>query len=80
MVLLRKKIVGQGKTRVCNQTCYDAKSPKCHCICGGKNHGWGLTVARQNVRDYFLPLVEAQEAKVLEVVRHQEALPFGDRA
>ncbi len=80
MVLLRQKIIGQGKARVCNQSCYEAKSPVCHCICGGKNHGQGERQARINVREIFLPLIEAQEAKVMEAVRHQEQLPFGDSA
>jgi len=33
MILMR-----EGK-RQCNARCYNAKHPKCRCICGGENHG-----------------------------------------
>lgn len=32
----------------CDARCYEATSPDCDCICGGKNHGKGLTQARAN--------------------------------
>lgn len=80
MVLLRQKIVGHGRTRVCNETCYNARCRECHCICGGKNHGVGVSTARQMVREFFVPLIETMGAKTLEAVRYQEKLPFGDEA
>ncbi len=30
-----------GRKRQCNATCHNAKKPKCHCICHGRNHGCG---------------------------------------
>lgn len=38
MTILTQKI-GSGRTRVCNGTCHNAKTPKCKCICGGRYHG-----------------------------------------
>ena len=32
----------------CDERCYNAKHPKCECICGGRNHGVGLLQALQN--------------------------------
>lgn len=39
------KIIGR-----CDSNCYDAKTPDCACICGGRNHGRGLgpAAARTN--------------------------------
>jgi len=25
----------------CDARCHDAKTPKCNCVCGGRNHGCG---------------------------------------
>lgn len=35
----------------CDVRCHGAKTPKCTCICGGKNHGAGSQAAEQNVRE-----------------------------
>lgn len=32
----------------CDARCYNAKTPECDCICGGKNHGAGLKQAAEN--------------------------------
>jgi len=37
-----------GKMLRCDERCYNAKSTKCVCICGGKNHGVGLIQALSN--------------------------------
>lgn len=37
-----------GFARRCNATCYNAKTPTCNCICGGRNHGVGLQQAVAN--------------------------------
>ncbi len=34
----------------CDAKCYNATSPECHCICGGKNHGAGAKQAAENTR------------------------------
>src|SRR5258708_23234521 len=80
MVLLRQKIIGQGKARVCNQSCYEAKSPVCHCICGGKNHRQSERPTRINVREIFLPPIEAQKGQSREEGRHPTQMPRCDTA
>ena len=39
----------EGCVGRCDARCYLARSKKCHCICGGKNHGSGFTQATLNV-------------------------------
>lgn len=34
----------------CDAKCYNATSPGCECVCGGKNHGAGLTQAVDNTK------------------------------
>lgn len=31
-------LIKSGEFR-CDAKCYNAKEPKCNCICGGRNHG-----------------------------------------
>jgi hypothetical protein len=38
----------EGERR-CDEKCYGASGGKCGCVCGGMNHGKGLSVAMQNV-------------------------------
>ena len=33
-------------TGSCDARCYNAKGPKCKCVCGGLNHGVGLMEAK----------------------------------
>lgn len=35
----------------CDARCYNAKTPDCTCICGGKNHGAGQEKAIDNTRE-----------------------------
>jgi hypothetical protein len=42
----------------CDAHCYEAKTPHCHCICGGKNHGAGLKKAQDNTREYCEQWIE----------------------
>lgn len=37
----------------CDASCYDAKYPKCVCICGGVNHGKGHSQASENTRELY---------------------------
>lgn len=53
MILMTQK-VGQGPTQRCDERCYNAKSGKCECICGGRNHGVGIEKALDNVQTMFL--------------------------
>lgn len=32
----------------CDARCYNAKTPDCDCICGGKNHAVGINKAGEN--------------------------------
>ncbi len=40
---LKEKFLGS-----CNAKCYDAKGDRSACVCGGVNHGKGLTQAARN--------------------------------
>lgn len=43
-ILIRKNKDGAITGR-CNAKCYNAKGKKCHCVCGGVNHGMGRNEA-----------------------------------
>ena len=47
----------------CDAKCYDATCPDCDCICGGRNHGAGLAVARDNTRELADDWVKAYAAR-----------------
>lgn len=47
----------------CDARCYDATSPDCDCVCGGKNHGVGLQQAAQNTIADAAAWLDAQEQK-----------------
>lgn len=38
----------EGVCEFCDERCYNAKGKKCDCVCGGINHGKGLTRAIKN--------------------------------
>lgn len=46
-IILRKNKDG-AITGMCNARCYNAKGKKCHCVCGGDNHGKGINYAIMN--------------------------------
>ena len=48
MATLIRQIVSDGRKRVCNSRCYNAKRIKCGCICNGLNHSKGLKQATEN--------------------------------
>ncbi len=52
----------------CDAKCYNAKTPDCDCICGGKNHGTGLEQAIENTREQVDEWLEryAQEKRLTE--------------
>jgi len=41
-----------GPGRRCDANCYNAKSPRCRCICGGQNHGVGPDQAAANTTEF----------------------------
>lgn len=47
----------------CDARCYNATSPTCNCICGGKNHGVGQQQAESNVRAYTQAKLDEIQAK-----------------
>ncbi len=52
-------IVGNlDKERHCDARCYDAESGECGCVCGGRNHGAGLTRAQEITADMASELLE----------------------
>jgi hypothetical protein len=48
MVTLLSVGNSEGERR-CDARCHDATEPDCDCICGGRYHGKGLQVAREQV-------------------------------
>lgn len=48
----------EGCVGRCDAKCYNAQSPDCDCICGGKNHGAGLEQAAENTREMVDDWVE----------------------
>lgn len=67
---------GDGETRRCDSHCYDAKSPDCTCVCGGKNHGAGLKKAAENVREHMADVIAKLEGKNTTVTVDREADSF----
>ena len=58
MVTLISTGTSSGKKGRCDARCYNAKSKKCKCCCGGMNHGAGLQNAAQNTQQYADQLVK----------------------
>lgn len=40
-----------GKTCRCDDTCHQARTPHCRCICGGRYHGSGTTAVGKRDQD-----------------------------
>ncbi len=59
-------LIRQGN-RKCDATCYNARAPKCCCICGGKNHGVGRDKAVDNNRRLFGMKAESRYEIVSDV-------------
>jgi hypothetical protein len=53
----------EGCTGRCDANCHNATSPECHCICGGMNHGVGLSKARENTQKYVEEWIDDWEKK-----------------
>lgn len=74
----------QGCVGRCDARCHEATQPKCKCICGGRNHGVGLTQARENTKkisDVYIKenLAKPDERADLRVFRNEEQmLMFAD--
>lgn len=48
----------EGCVGRCDAKCYEASSPDCDCVCGGRNHGAGQQRAMENTREMALGWVE----------------------
>ena len=44
-----------GMVGRCDSRCYEAQSPECDCICGGRNHGLRLERALESTADLVDP-------------------------
>jgi predicted methyltransferase MtxX (methanogen marker protein 4) len=47
-----------GCTGKCDANCYNATTPHCDCICGGRNHGVGERQARDNTAKYAEEMIK----------------------
>lgn len=43
-----KVVNSNGMVGRCDARCHEAKTPDCHCICGGAFHGIGSEAARED--------------------------------
>jgi len=50
-MIILKAFNSAGQTGRCDSRCYDAKTKRCRCCCGGKNHGVGLNQAIKNAEE-----------------------------
>ncbi len=51
MVTLITVEYSSGLKRRCDSRCYNSRTSKCTCVCGGRNHGKGLPAAVDNTRE-----------------------------
>jgi hypothetical protein len=63
----------EGERR-CDEKCYSAKTAKCTCICGGKNHGVGLKQAQDNVHQIAERIIADHNLKI----KDHQIIMFGD--
>jgi len=52
----------QGCIGRCDARCYNARDPKCTCICGGRNHGIGRARAVQGTPEWIDELLNQLDA------------------
>lgn len=50
----------------CDEKCYDAKEPKCDCVCGGMNHGRGQEEAIENTQNHSKNIMKTWQKKHIE--------------
>ncbi|MDR7400506.1 MAG: hypothetical protein QN144_14515 [Armatimonadota bacterium] len=69
--------------RRCDARCYNAKQPKCSCVCNGANHGKGFTGALEQTRDMVGELLQRasrDNARILltpQVIEAEPTAPGG---
>ena len=64
-----------GVRRRCDSHCYNAKKPKCRCICSGRNHGVGLAQAQENTSRISEALLERARAEDRTVIITRDREP-----
>jgi len=71
MVTLIQESKTSGRRRRCGAKCYDAKRPRCVCVCDGRNHGKGFRAAMQITYELYLHELQEVESgeKSLDQVR-----------
>jgi len=52
-----------GQQGRCDAKCYNARHPRCVCICGGRNHGVGLRQAAINTAQEAMEWIEKADVK-----------------
>lgn len=62
----------------CDAKCYEAVAGECHCVCGGANHGAGLSRARDNVRGLLRRQLEVMERHGFELRFEEDQLALFD--
>jgi len=53
MTILIAAYANDQKITACDERCYGAITNRCHCICGGINHGVGEEKAIVNTREHY---------------------------
>ena len=51
----------EGVVGRCDSRCYEAQSPECDCICGGRNHGLGLERSLESTAELLYPSGQLRE-------------------
>lgn len=62
----------------CDARCYNAKKPRCRCVCGGYNHGVGIDDAIENTRHFEEQLKDTPDAG--ELARGKKLVQFFPRS
>lgn len=70
MVILRT-FNSVGETGKCDSRCYDARTKRCRCCCGGRNHGVGLNQAIKNAPDIVKQVNTGTYPETLEQVQFE---------
>lgn len=67
MIILRSTN-SAGETGTCDQSCYEARTKRCRCCCGGRNHGVGLNKAIKNAGEIVKEAAAGNCPEALEQV------------
>jgi len=69
-----------GEVGRCDAKCHNATKPECKCICGGKNHGVGLSHAIENTKNMTESFIKkhtyTKNKKKLIIKKHTEKTAY----